>query len=338
MTRAQLTVRALKPVAAGLEALGQPVSQLLAEARIPPAILDDPDAMVPVGAMAVLWERAQEATGDDCVGIHIAMAAPVESFGVHAYAVLSSASLRDAYRRAGRYQRLIHEGTDLTFEETSGEGVLSHRRPGGRSVSRQPAEFLVTTWLRFGRLVSGRDWTPDLVCFDHERPNDATELERLFGTSLQFRSGRTAMHVAGAVLDQPNPAADATLLAMLDSHAAALLELLPERDTVSGQVHRWLIVSQGTERPTAAAASRALHMSARTIRRRLNMEGTTFRELLDRVRHERAVALLSARRYGIADVAYLLGFSDLSAFYRAFRRWTGSTPAEFRESLPSRDK
>lgn len=82
--------------------------------------------------------------------------------------------------------------------------------------------------------------------------------------------------------------------------------------------------------------ARALHMSERTVRRRLRKEGTTLRELLDGFRHERAVELLSTRKYGIADVAFLLGFSELSSFYRAFRRWTGCTPAEFRVGLPRR--
>lgn len=332
-TRSHLSVRALRPVAAGLEVLGHPVERFLEDAGIPASMLEDPDRRLPGGAMAALWKCAREFTADDRLGIHTAMAAPVESFGVHAYAALSSSTLRDAYHRTCRYQRLIHEVTELTFEDEPEEGVLRHNLPGGHSVARQPAEFLVTSWLRFGRLVTGLDWVPDLVCFEHERPVDATEHERLFGSRLQFQSGRTAMHIPGAVLDQVNPKADATLLRLLDSHADTLLERQPALGTVSGQIRGWLMESSGVERPTVEQAARTLHMSARTVRRHLRHEGTTFRKLLDGFRHERAVALLSMPRYGIADVAFLLGFSDLSSFYRAFRRWTGSTPAAFRDQL-----
>jgi AraC-like DNA-binding protein len=326
----QLAVRALRPVVAGLEALGHSPAELLAGAGIAPSLLEEPDGRVPHGAMMALWLSATESTGDESLGFHVALAAPIESFEMHAYAVLSSPDLRAAYSRACRYQRLIHETTELSLTELDGEGVLRHQLPGGRSVPRQPAEFLVTSWLRFGRLVTGSEWQPSRVSFDHPAPAEPTDLQRFFGAGLQFRSGRTAMHIPEPALNAPNPKADPALLALLDRHAALLLADRPLRSTVSRQVLTWLTESLGSERPTAERASAALHRSPRTLRRQLRDEGTSFRELVEGFRHERAVFLLSSARYAIADVAFLLGYSELSAFYRAFRRWTGATPAEYR--------
>src|ERR1700741_4205321 len=102
---------------AGLEALGPRTAGLLAEAGIARAALADPDGAMPRGAMTRLWDAARALTGGDHLGLQVAEAAPVASFELHGYALLSSPTLREAYRRGCRYQRLIHEVTRLTFEE-----------------------------------------------------------------------------------------------------------------------------------------------------------------------------------------------------------------------------
>lgn len=315
---------------AGLRALGYPVASFLESAQIAPAVLNDPDNEVSHRAMMHLWDRAVADTGDDHLGIHLAEAAPVASFDVHAYALLSSPTIRDAYRRGCRYQRLIHETTQLILEEGDAEGVLTHALPGGQSVPRQPAEFLVTVWVRLGRLVSGDSWFPKRVCFAHVAPDDTREHTRVFGERVEFGTGRTAMHVASEVLDKANPRADANLAQLLDRYADVLLGDMRTRTTLSGQLRVWLVEAHGGGAPTATEAANAMRMSVRTLHRHLRAEGTSFRQLLDRFRQERATELLARRDYGIAEVAFLLGFSELSSFYRAFRRWTGKTPAEFR--------
>lgn len=330
-----LTVRAVQPVIAGLEALEHPVEPLLAEAGISPQILADPDERVPRGSMAKLWDLAVALTGDERLGMHLATAAPVSSFDVHAYALLSSPTLRDAYLRACRYQRLINEATDLTFSEGPKEGVLRHALPGGGAVSRQPAEFLVASWLRFGRLLTGTRWMPTQVFFAHDRPGDTSEHDRMFGGPPQFTSGQTALHIPVAALDLPNPKADATLLALLDEHAATLLDRHPALTNTSARVRAWLVEAHGAGGPLARQAAKALAMSERTLHRRLRQEGTTFRALLDQFRHEKAVALLHSRRHSVAEIGFLLGYSELSAFYRAFRRWTGRSPADLRDEARS---
>jgi AraC-like DNA-binding protein len=326
-----LTARALRPVVAGIEALGHSTSPLLTHAGITPSLVADPDGRLPPGSMTRFWERAVVMTGDDRLGMHVALAAPINAFDVHAYAMLSSPTLRDAYHRACRYQRLINEATELTFREGPRGGVLRHGRPGGASVPRQPAEFLVTAWLRLGRLVTGSAWTPTLVFFAHDRPADAREHESVFGTSLRFTSGQTAMHIPPAALRSANPRADPSLVALLDRYASTLLDRQPAFTTLSGRLRAWLVEAHGAGVPAASQAAKALAMSERTLHRRLEAEATTFRKVLDGFRHEKAVELLALRRHSIAEVAFLLGYSELSAFYRAFRRWTSRSPADVRD-------
>lgn len=325
-----LTIRAVQPVIAALQALGYETKALLAEVGIPWSVLKNPDGRIPNHTVMLLWKHMLAATRDDQLGIHLAEAAPIQSFEVHAYAMLSSPTLRDAYRRACRYQRLIHEVNDLTLEEGPQEGVLQHTLPGGRSVSRHPAEFLVTLWVRFGRIVTGEDWSPRLVCFAHDTPGNVSEHTRVFQCPVLFASGRTAMHVPNSLLDAPNPKADMGLLRVLDHYAHTLLNQVPWQATFSERVRVWLLEELKDGAPKASSVAEAMHMSVRSLHRELRGEGTSFGELLESLRHQRATAMLADSRYSISEVAFLLGFSELSSFYRAFRRWTGKTPAEFR--------
>ncbi|MFQ5638359.1 MAG: AraC family transcriptional regulator [bacterium] len=325
-----ITVRAVQPVIAALETLGHKVDAFLAEAGISRAVLQDADGRVPHRAMMLLWQHARAATGDDCLGIHLAEAAPIRSFEVHSYALLSSPTLRDAYHRACRYQRLIHETTDLALEDSSREGVLRHSLPGGRAVPRHPAEFLATLWVRFGRLVTGNDWAPALVCFAHVAPKDTSEHARVFRAPVQFSTGRTAMHIPNRMLDLSNPLADANLLGLLDKYADGLLAKVPRQATLAERVRVWLSEELSGGAPSVSSAARALHISARTLHRSLQSEGTSFRELLDQLRQERATVLLANPHCSVAEVGFLLGFAELSSFSRAFKRWTGKAPAAFR--------
>lgn len=326
-----ITVRAVQPVVAALDVLGHDTEKLLDSANLDAHILNDPEGRVPHSTMMALWKNAVVATGDINLGIHLAQAAPIRSFEVHAYAVLSSPTLRDAYRRAVRYQRLIHEATDLKFEEGTELGVLSHALPGGRAVPRQPAEFLVSLWMRFGRLVAGEDWVPNAVYLAHDAPGDCSEHERLFRAPIVFMSGKTALYVPNQILDTPNRQSDVGLLDVLDRYAAERLREAPSRFVLAERVRARLmgVLTDGV--PTAEGMADALHMSPRTLHRALGKEGTTYLEILNTVRHERAAALLTKSRHSIAEVAFLLGFDEISSFYRAFKRWTGKAPAEYQK-------
>lgn len=328
---ATLTVRALQPLVAGLAALGAAPNPILRAVGISPEVLDDPDASVPSSKVGSFWKGALDATRDEMLGLHIAEAAPIEVFDVHAYALLSSPTLREAYRRASRYQRLIHETTRLDFDEGAEYGTLVHTLPGGRPVARQPAEFLAAAWVRVGRLVVDREWLPEAVYFAHEAPSDTSEHARFFGAPVHFEAGRTALQVANETLDEAGAASDERLAAILDRHVNALLASRPAHpESLSDRVLAALSDEMQDGTVSARSVARRFHMSERTLRRGLAEEDTSYRELLGRLRLERALALLYERRCSIAEIAYLLGFSEVSAFHRAFKRLTGKTPADVR--------
>jgi AraC-like DNA-binding protein len=138
------------------------------------------------------------------------------------------------------------------------------------------------------------------------------------------------MHIPNEILYAPNPNADLALIGILDDYARGLLKQMPRQSTLSEGVRLQLLKDLRGGVPTAATVARALHMSVRTLHRSLQREGTTFHEILSQLRQEQAAQHLAGSTLSIAEVGFLLGFSELSSFYRAFKGWTGKTPAEFR--------
>jgi AraC-like DNA-binding protein len=181
-------------------------------------------------------------------------------------------------------------------------------------VPRHPAEFLVTLWVRFGRLITGSNWAPRLVCFAHDAPPDVTEHKRIFQTSIQFLSGRTAMHIPNHILDASNASADLGLISVLDDYAERLLEQMPTAATLSERVRFQLLETLTGGLPTAEDIAQSLHISVRTLHRNLQQEGVTFSELLNQLRQERVASYLANPQISISEVAFLLGFSEISSF------------------------
>jgi AraC-like DNA-binding protein len=326
-----LTARAFLPVISGLRVLGHDPGPLLTASGVDTVLLDDPDALVPMTAGIDLFARAEEATGDACIGLHVAEHADLRSIDVHFYAMLASATLRDAYQRLSRYQRLITDTSRVELIARPGGGLLRHALPGGLAVPRQSAEFIVAAWLRTGRFAAGRDWDPDEVRFAHHAPPDIREHARFFRGPVRFAAGENALVIPNSALDLPCHGADPVLASLVDRHAEDRIRSHPASASLSDRVRAVLEELFGDGEPSAAGVAARLKMSLRTLNRSLADEGTTYRALLDQLRHELAAHHLANPRTSTAEVAFRLGFSDLSAFHRAFKRWTGRTPADFRK-------
>lgn len=326
-----LTARAFRPLVSGLRALGHDPVPLLAAVGVDFAVLDNADARIPMAAGVGLLARAAGTLGDDCIGLHLAEHADLRTVDVHYYAMTASSSLRAAYERLSRYQRLIHETTRIDMAETDEGLTLRHVLPGGVAAPRQTAEFLLTAWIRTGRLVTATDWRPVEVRFAHPRPSDTSEHARLFKARAHFDAGENAVIVATSVLALPCVGADPVLASLMDHHAGEQMR----RASASGQpfpdrVRDVLAYQLREGEPRAATTARRLKMSVRTLNRALAGEGLTYRRLLDQLRHDLAREYLRDQRTSVGEVAFRLGFSEVSAFSRAYKRWSGETPIQTR--------
>jgi AraC-like DNA-binding protein len=266
---------------------------------------------------------------------HLALRLPAElSFARYGLAELvarSSATLRDAFNMMSRYAGLIHSALEITFEEQGDEARMSHRTRGhARGIGRHMHEYGLAKAMHSTRTECGRHVVARRVWFMHARPPDLTSLERFFGTDdLSFGRADNGMALDASVLDLPMLGQDPRMLATVAPLAEAALQARPPVEDFAARVAVQLrqLLPDGARMD---AVARALHMSERTLQRRLEQSGTRFSDVLDGVRESLARTLVADRAITLADISYRLGFSDLPTFSRAFKRWTGKPPGTFR--------
>jgi AraC-like DNA-binding protein len=154
---------------------------------------------------------------------------------------------------------------------------------------------------------------------------------RHFGCPVRFGREHNEVRLPASVLELPSAGADHNLARVLEDHARHLLAQLPDEDPFLQAARRELLEQIDTGAPSAVTLAHALRLSERTLRRRLDAEGTSYNALLDELRHDLARKYVTQTREGFEAVAERLAFADASTFFRAFKRWTGMTPAQFRE-------
>jgi AraC-like DNA-binding protein len=328
-----VSVRSVRPVLGRLDGLGLDVPGVVAAAGIEPATLDDADARIPHDVALRLWHEASRRSGDDAFGIHAAESIRPGAFDVLDYATRSSETLGQGLRRLVRYHRILHDAAVVQLAVAGERGVLTHALPEPSAVlPRQVAEFIVAGWLVVARQATGTDFAPVEVRFRHPAPGDVSEHRRLFRAPVRFRNAVNGIVLDRATLDAPLVRSDVGLCAVLDRHLADLLERIPRATGLADRVRQLVGRDLASGVPDARVVASALHMSRRSLQRRLGDDRTSYRGLVESLRRELATRYLAERELAIAEIAFLLGFSETSAFHRAFKRWTGRTPAAFRRS------
>lgn len=302
--------------------------------------LDGVDARGPAEKLPELLKAAVELTRVDDLGLRLAKAADPRRFGVVTYAASTSPTLRAAYERTARYLVLWNEGVRLELERDRAARLTSIvLRPQGKTAMaapegrRQLAELGSATMLMLGRSFIGAPISPVRVELASSAPADVRPHQRLFAAPIAWSAPVPRLIFDDAVLDQPLPQHDAVLQELVSRSAEALLAALATRETWCARTREAIAALLRDGSPDVARVAKSLGTSRRTLQRRLTGEGQTFESVLDQVRYEMAAGFLADEQRSIADVAWLVGFRELSAFYRAFRRWSGRTPAEYRASL-----
>jgi AraC-like DNA-binding protein len=326
-----VSTRSVRPVIERLRALRLDIGAVLTAAGCDARSLDDPDARIPHDTAIAVWREAVKCSDDDAFGIHAAEQIRPGAFDVLDYATRSSATLGEGLQRLVRYHRILHNAAVVQLS-VDGESVeLAHVLPGELGdLPRHTAEFIVAAWIVVARQATGVDFEPVEVTFRHSAPADLSEHRRLFRAPIRFNSLANGLVLPRRLLDLPLLKSDPGLCTVLERHMGDMLERLPQTTSFSLRVRQLVARDLSTAAPNATAAARKLHMSRRTLQRLLQAEGTSFTDLVDRLRQDLAMRYLREPAIAIAEVAFLLGFSEASAFHRAFKRWQGTTPAAYR--------
>jgi AraC-like DNA-binding protein len=270
-------------------------------------------------------------TGDADLGLRVARTVSLGAPGMLDYAMHTAATVRDAMEAGSRYSRLFSDTIRLRVEEQGRRAFLrvEHSEP----VPRVIADFAVAAWF-LNHAAPALRGLPGVECWlSHARPARIVEYERTFSPyGLRFGAPCTGLELDRDYLDLPLPAADPGLHAVLCEHAAALCAGLTEPRTFARRVGEIALAQLDTGTPTAATVARRLRMSTRTLARRLETEGTTFRAVLDGLRRDLALRYVGACPVELSEVTVRLGFAHVEAFHRAFKRWTGQTPLAYRRA------
>jgi AraC-like DNA-binding protein len=296
------------------------------------AELTDPDLRVPEASVEEAWHLATTVTNDDAAGVHLAEWLPRGALDLVEFAFRSSDSLGSALERLVRYSRVISDRVAARVDANGAGLLLAFRDTGSTALHRGRAEFALASALKLARDGTGHAIVPQQVCFAHSAPPDTSEHRRFFRGPVHFAAGSTAMILSASDAAWPMLGADEALSSVVRRR---LEKALVERDLqgagpFSGRVRRLMVEHLAGATLTPATIARALTVSGRTLSRRLAEEGTSVRGILDDVRREFACALLRDRSLSVGDVAYFLQYSEPAAFHRAFRRWTGQSPGDFR--------
>jgi AraC-like DNA-binding protein len=298
----------------------------------------DPDVRIRHRIAMAELERTVQKRGDPTLGLRAGEHAEAGDLDVLEFASRSCASLREATLCAGRYMYLMHGGIDAVLIEERERAIW--QLVGTDDVVPIPAanDYAVASSFAFVRRYTGGRTQLLEAHFQHAEPTCRAAYQRLFGgATLRMNMPHNALVYRREDLDQPMSHANAGLKAAYEMHAQATLERLRRREGVGGRLRQLLIQQLASGDISMAALAPKLGMSVTTLRRRLTEEGTTHSDLLDELRRELAFKYLDDTKLAIREVAFLLGFAHVTAFYKAFRRWSsGVTPAEFRARASGR--
>lgn len=319
---------ALSPFVSLLELGGVSARPILLKTRIDPEILETPEAFLALQQAAWFVDRAARRAGIDDFGLRTGAATPITSLGVFGEVIGRSYTLRDLIRNLIRWAPSLNSGVEITPQAVSHDSLELRLRERIED-SRQTDEYSFMLLISALRLALGASWRPREVVLSKESRSFASGFEALSEAKIVSETGYVAVRIPRAALDNPLPA-------RLERHSRGLKSFL-ESTTPSDEFGTTLakVVGSmlGVNPPSIETAAEIAGVSSRTLQRRLAAAATSFEEIVDRVRFEKALELLRNPSWKAGSVGSRLGYSDAANFSRAFRRWTGSSPADYRKRL-----
>ena len=301
--------------------------------------ITDPTVRLEVQSQIKLLELAAEELRDDLLGFHLARSFDLREIGLVYYVMASSEHLADAFRNAERYSRINTDGARLGFKLDGTANIAIDYVNVDRGSDRHQIEFWLVALMRICRQLTGSRIAARRLKVRHARAGSPAAFNAFFGTEVEFDADTDEIMLPALAASMPIVGHDPHLNNLLRQYAE---EALAHRPGLRGSNHSRVegIIPQLLPhgRVELSEVARQLGMSSRTLSRKLRDEGVTFAEILDRLRSALAQRYLSDRELPVTQIAWLLGYQEVSSFTHAFKRWTGTTPREFRLSncVPAR--
>jgi len=320
-----------KKLASDLLDQGYSEHQVFQGTGLTPALLRPEKPMVEFNLIAAFFEYAAQLTGNDALGFMRGQKRDLRRAGLIAYVGVSAPTVMGFIQNLSRYRRVFSDAIEVDCEALESDGALKwHFNVPAKIKRNQFVEFGASGLLHDIRRVANRRIVPNLVTFRHGRSSNTGEFSRYFGCEVQFGTKENAIYLRPADLALPLTTADDELYKVVRDCCENALKLKSRNAPaliveVEGAISDRLSKGEASQDDVA----KALGMSPRTLSRRLASQGTTFFKILEELRLALAMTYLRESGLVLSEIAFLLGYSGLSSFNDAFKRWTGTTPGQY---------
>ena len=331
----QVSILMVRALLGAVERAGGNQERFLREARLDPDALKQGAMWLELADYLRVLDVALEVSADPALGLHLGEHARSNMFDVVGPLAEQAGTLRESIETAIRYSRILADGHEPRIHE--GTHMAAIRFPsllGDIPAVRFTAEFVMAALLPVLQLFVGPSAQPREVRFAYSMPKHIAEYERVFRGAQRFDQKHTELVVPRAWLNRSQRYRDAELRSLLEEQAERRLERVVHGASLATRIER-VLASRAGHALTMQEVARALEISERSLRRRMLEDGLSFPELASRSRMNEAKRLLRRPGTSIQETAYELGFASAAGFHRAFKRWTGMTPGEFRRAQRS---
>jgi len=317
--------------AQAIDSYGLDSQQIFSEAGVDLTDLKKPNARLPTSAMVRVWQLAIELSQDPYIALRVAKYFNPTAFSALGMALATSQHIYDALQRATRYSRVISDCSYTSLTENEQEVALKVELKYAKQAQQYfpGVEAIFTSMFNLLRTMAGESFNAKAVYFKHAFMGDIKPFEDFFDCPVYFSSSHNQMvfdkqHIFGEQLFS-NSGLTLTLDEWVEDYLSKFNKIL-----ISTQVKEYLLKHLAYGKIDLPNISSALALSTRMLQRKLKEEGTSYSELLDECRQKMALKMIGHNKLPLAEVSYILGFSDQSNFSRAFKRWTGTSPNMFR--------
>ncbi|MBI5954600.1 MAG: AraC family transcriptional regulator [Chloroflexi bacterium] len=315
-----------------LKSLNVDVDAFLRSLGINPVMVKSPDEYIPVDTYLRIQDSAAEYINDPYFGLHMGEFAEAGSWSILGYVMMNCKTLGEAFEKSGKYSRVIGN----MIEGRAKLGLKKVRMilftpPHVPKMSRHCYESTLASSVRMMRLLSGVQVNPLEVTFIYPEPQSTAEYERIFCCPLKFDQKETSMTLGWSIGNLPVRMANPSLLEHFEKYAQDFIAQMERNDEHTRTVTKIILSRLDDEDLSIQKVAKEMSVSVRTLQNHLEAEGVIFSDLLRDIREKLAKKYLH-ENYTVEQITYLLGFSEPSVFRKAFKKWSGVTPREYREN------
>jgi AraC-like DNA-binding protein len=319
-----------------LDHLKVDIDAFLRSIGIDPETVKSPDCYLPIETYLQIEEGAAEYLNDPYFGLHMGEYAEAGSWSILGYMMMNCKTMAEAFEKSARYSRIIGNLIDGRAELGLGTiKIIYFTPPHAPKMSRHCFEAVISSSVRMMRVLSGLPLNPREVIFSGPEPENRAEYERIFACPVRFGQKNNSFTLDLSIGGLPIRMANPSLLEHFEKYAQEIMTKIERRDETTQAVTKIVLSKLDDEALTIDKVAKEMTVSVRTLQNRLEAEGVVFSDLLKDIREKLAKKYLH-ENYSVEQITYLLGFSEPSTFRKAFKKWSGVTPREYREAAVSK--